>query len=77
MGAIPWLGMQLILVAIVIFWPESVTYWLDKAPEVDLNSIKIEIPSFGNQGGNTMPNFGQPGGLPGMPNLGEPPKIGP
>ena len=81
MGAIPWLGMQLILVAIVIFWPESVTYWIDKAPDVDLNSIKIEVPAFGNQGGNTMPNFGlpggQPGGMPGMPNLGEPPKIGP
>jgi hypothetical protein len=88
MGAIPWLGMQLILVAIVIFWPESVTYWLDKTPQVDLNTIKIEVPAFGNGGGNTMPNFGlppmdgapaQPGGngLPGMPNLNKPPKIGP
>ncbi len=88
MGAIPWLGMQLILVAIVIFWPESVTYWLDKTPEVDLNTIKIEVPAFGNQGGNTMPNFGLPpmdvapgqgggNGLPGMPNLNEPPKINP
>src|ERR1044071_4992342 len=27
-GAIPWVLLQLILVAIVIFWPESVTYWL-------------------------------------------------
>ncbi len=91
LGAIPWLGMQLILVAIVIFWPESVTYWLDKTPEVDLDTIKIEVPGFGNGGGNQMPNFGlppmdgapaQPGGLPGpglpgMPNLGEPPKINP
>jgi TRAP-type mannitol/chloroaromatic compound transport system permease large subunit len=29
LGALPWVGMQLILVAIVIFWPQSVTYWLD------------------------------------------------
>ncbi|KQQ34449.1 MULTISPECIES: TRAP transporter large permease subunit [Rhizobium/Agrobacterium group] len=93
LGAIPWLGMQLILVAIIIFWPESVTYWLDKAPDVDLNTIKIEIPGFGNDSGNNqMPNFGLPPmdgapgqgggaqpapGLPGMPNFGEPPKINP
>ncbi|MDP9836091.1 tripartite ATP-independent transporter DctM subunit [Neorhizobium huautlense] len=87
LGAIPWLCMQLILVAIVIFWPESVTYWLEKAPVVDLDSIKIEIPGFGNGGGTGgMPNFGLPpmdgapaqqGGLPGTPNLGEPPKINP
>src|SRR5690606_33798882 len=29
MGAIPWLLMQLMLVAVVILWPESVTYWLE------------------------------------------------
>ena len=88
LGAIPWLGMQLILVAIVIFWPESVTYWLDKAADVDLNTIKIEIPGFGSGSGNQMPNFGLPPmeGAPGqpappsqpaMPNLGEPPQINP
>jgi TRAP-type mannitol/chloroaromatic compound transport system permease large subunit len=27
-GAIPWVGLQLILVAILILWPASVTYWL-------------------------------------------------
>ena len=31
-GAIPWVVLQVILVAIVIFWPGSVTYWLDKRP---------------------------------------------
>ena len=34
-GAIPWVVLQLILVVIVIFWPGSVTYWLDKAAAVD------------------------------------------
>jgi tripartite ATP-independent transporter DctM subunit len=43
-GAFPWVFMQIILVVIVIAWPESVTYWLDKGPKVDPNSIKIEIP---------------------------------
>jgi len=81
LGAIPWLGMQLILVAIIIFWPESVTYWLDKAPDVDLNTIKIEVPGFGNDsGGNGMPNFGLPPmdgapAQPAAPNLSEPPKF--
>jgi hypothetical protein len=43
LGAIPWVGMQLLLVAIVIFWPESVTSWLDKGPEVNLDEVHIEM----------------------------------
>jgi tripartite ATP-independent transporter DctM subunit len=45
-GAIPWLGLQIILVAILIFWPEMVTMWLDTGPAVDPNSIQIEIPNL-------------------------------
>lgn len=37
LGAIPWVVMQIILVAVVIFWPESVTYWLDKQETLDLD----------------------------------------
>ena len=44
LGAIPWVIMQLVLVAIVIFWPESVTYWLDSGPKIDTSTIQIEIP---------------------------------
>ena len=44
LGAIPWLFMQLILVAILIAWPGSVTYWLDKKPTVDPATIKLDIP---------------------------------
>ena len=29
-GAIPWVVLQVILVVILIFWPGSVTYWIDK-----------------------------------------------
>jgi tripartite ATP-independent transporter DctM subunit len=43
-GAIPWLFLQLILVVILIFWPGSVTYWLDKGPKVDPSTIEIKIP---------------------------------
>jgi hypothetical protein len=43
LGAIPWVLMQLMLVAVVIFWPESVTYWLDKEQKVDVDNVKIEM----------------------------------
>jgi tripartite ATP-independent transporter DctM subunit len=38
LGAIPWVVMQLILVAIVIFFPQTVTVFLDKAKVVDIES---------------------------------------
>ncbi len=43
MGAIPWLLMQLVLVGVVIFWPGSVTMFLDKAQNIDLDKVKIEM----------------------------------
>ena len=43
-GAIPWVVLQVILVAIVILWPGSVTYWIERSPKADLKSINIEIP---------------------------------
>jgi tripartite ATP-independent transporter DctM subunit len=45
-GALPWVGMQLLLVAITIWWPGLVTYWLDKAPKVDPSTIRIEVPGI-------------------------------
>jgi len=45
-GALPWLGLQIILVAVLIFWPEMVTYWLDAGPTVDPNTIHIEMPNL-------------------------------
>ncbi|WP_127090265.1 TRAP transporter large permease [Aquabacter cavernae] len=47
-GAIPWVGMQLLLVVIVILWPESVTYWLDKPPVDDGRSIELLSPGDTN-----------------------------
>jgi tripartite ATP-independent transporter DctM subunit len=66
LGAIPWVCMQLILVAVVIFWPQSVTYWIDNGPKVDPSKveIKIDLPTLGGD---------SPGGLtlPGLPALGK------
>ena len=43
-GAIPWVLLQLIMVAIVIFWPGLVTAFLDKPSDVDPTKIEIVIP---------------------------------
>ena len=44
LGAIPWVFMQLLLVMIVIFVPQTVTVFLDKAEVIDLDKVRIEIP---------------------------------
>ena len=43
LGAIPWVGLQLLLVAILIFFPEIVTGMLDKPVTGDLQSIEIKL----------------------------------
>ncbi|MDQ1080804.1 TRAP transporter large permease subunit [Pseudoroseomonas cervicalis] len=43
-GAVPWLCLQLVLVAIIIFWPESVTYWLEDGPSIDPSTVRIDVP---------------------------------
>jgi tripartite ATP-independent transporter DctM subunit len=42
-GAIPWIGTMVILVAIVILWPASVTYWIERTTKIDPSKVKIEI----------------------------------
>jgi TRAP-type mannitol/chloroaromatic compound transport system permease large subunit len=44
LGAIPWVVMQILLVLIVIFVPQTVTVFLDKEEKVDLDKVKIEAP---------------------------------
>ncbi|BDG70971.1 TRAP transporter large permease [Roseomonas fluvialis] len=56
-GAVPWLFLQLLLVAIVIAWPESVTYWLDRGTGVDPASVTIDAPPPPPQDDNAVPVF--------------------
>src|SRR5215831_14878922 len=42
MGAIPWIATMVILVAIVIFWPGSVTYWIE--PSTSGEPVKLDLP---------------------------------
>ena len=44
MGSIPWVLLQLLLVAIVIFVPQTVTVFLDKEVAIDLDKVQIEAP---------------------------------
>ncbi len=43
-GALPWVGLQLAMAAIVIVWPGLVTAWMDKPEQIDLDKVKIEVP---------------------------------
>ncbi len=45
LGSIPWVLLQLLLVVTVIFVPESVTFFLDKAQPVDVDKVRIEMPA--------------------------------
>ena len=45
-GAMPWIGLQVIMVVLVIAFPVTVTGLLDKPTNVDLNQIKIEVPQI-------------------------------
>ena len=45
LGSIPWVIMQLILVVVVIFVPQTVTAFLDKEIIVDIDKVQIEMPT--------------------------------
>ena len=62
MGAIPWVAMQLILVAVVIFVPETVTIFLEKEQPVDLNKATELLQEMGS--GRTVEQAPAPDGTP-------------
>ena len=45
-GAIPFVGIQIVMIALVIAFPQMVSFNIDKQIKVDVNSIKIEIPAY-------------------------------
>jgi len=45
-GAVPWIGLQAIMVVLVIAFPITVTGLLDKPLAVDLKTIKIDVPQI-------------------------------
>jgi tripartite ATP-independent transporter DctM subunit len=77
LGALPWVGLQLIVVAVVLLWPETVTYWIDNGPKFDPSKIeiKVDLPPLG--GDATTDKKDNNGGLtlPGLPSLDGAPKV--
>ncbi len=43
LGAIPWVGLQLTLVAIILAFPQTVTFMLSKPPEVDPSKVEEQL----------------------------------
>jgi hypothetical protein len=68
-GAVPFVVIQCIMVALVIIFPGMVMHYKSSAPTVDPGKveIKIDVPSFGGPGGIGGSPFGGP------PSLGAPP----
>jgi TRAP-type mannitol/chloroaromatic compound transport system permease large subunit len=64
-GAINFIILQLIMVAIVMAFPRLVLP--EKAAEIDIRNIQIELPPLGESGGDLV--------IPGQPDLSQPPVI--
>jgi TRAP-type mannitol/chloroaromatic compound transport system permease large subunit len=58
-GAIPWVVLQVIMVGIVIAFPQLVTAFLDKGNNVDPSTVNIEIQREERTGEEAPPDFGQ------------------
>jgi len=56
-GAIPFVCIQIIMVGILIFFPQLVTFGLDQDVKVDLDSVQIEMPTS---------DYGTPATPPGL-----------
>lgn len=71
-GAVPFVVIQIVMVALVIMFPGMVTHYKGNAPIIDPSSIEIRIPGFG---GDSL-DHQQPLGLPPLGGLdnGEAPK---
>ena len=57
-GAVPFVIIQLIMVGLVIGFPELVLSGLDRGEPIDLDKVHIEIPQMDN--GEPVPPFGSP-----------------
>lgn len=55
LGSIPWIVLQLILVALMIAFPEMVTYWLDKPKPIDPAAIERQFQSLPGLDGLNLP----------------------
>ncbi|MBP2238372.1 TRAP-type mannitol/chloroaromatic compound transport system permease large subunit [Sinorhizobium kostiense] len=64
-GAVPFVGIQIIMVALTLMFPQMVMHYKGAGADVDPSTIKIEVPGFGTGGGLGLPDNGGGLGLPG------------
>ena len=55
MGSIPWIVLQIILVILMLLFPEMVTYWLDKPAAVDPAAVERALQGIGAGGIGVLP----------------------
>jgi TRAP-type mannitol/chloroaromatic compound transport system permease large subunit len=65
-GAVPFVGIQLLMVALAIAFPQMVMHY--KGPPINTDEIEIIVPPFGGGGGEGPPELG-------LPPLGGPPPV--
>ena len=53
-GSLPWIALQLLLVGIMIFWPETVTYWISDAPTLDPAAVEEQLDALPMPGGDDL-----------------------
>ncbi len=56
-GAIPFVFIQIIMVVIVLSFPQLVLHYKGDRPQIDPESIQIVVPDFGNEGGLGSPGM--------------------
>jgi len=57
LGSIPWIVLQLLLVALMIAFPEMVTYWLDKPKMIDPAAIERQFQSLPGLDSLSLPSL--------------------
>ena len=65
-GAVPFVGIQILMVALTIMFPQMVMHYKGDAAVVDPATIKIEVPGFGTARrwpAGQWRRLGLPGGL--------------
>jgi hypothetical protein len=73
-GALPWVALQLVLVALVIAFPKQVTMFLDEPERIDLDKVRIEIPAESGERGAANADDELQRALGGKPPAGDEPK---
>ena len=71
-GALPFLGIQLVMVILVMTFPQLVTHYKSGQVTVDPASIQLNVPMPGAGGDNPFGEPSQPFGAPAAPSFGLP-----